>query len=91
MTNEPIATIKAYRRKGGAVVTIERAGRPKHRHCVSLRRYHALREWTLTQPEPRYSSGAWLRNGMTCYLWAAGPEQPRRLRTSDQPGDGRGP
>lgn len=73
-SREPLATIKAYRRKGGAVVTIERAGRPKHRHCVSLRRYHALREWTHTRPKPRYTSGAWLRSGMTVYLW--GPSQP---------------
>ncbi len=45
----PIATITAYRRKGGAVVTVERQGHPPRRYCVSIPRYHALREWAIRQ------------------------------------------
>jgi hypothetical protein len=64
----PVATIKAYRRTGSAVVTIQRNGRPPHRYRVSLRRYHALREWALRCHRWR-TSGAWMRNSMTVSLW----------------------
>jgi hypothetical protein len=67
--NAPVATIKAYRRKGGAVVTVEREGRPPHRHCVTLKRYHALREWAAFGEHPWKTSGAWMRSSMTAYLW----------------------
>lgn len=72
--SEPVATIKAYRRKGGAVVTVQRVGRPKHRYCVSLRRYARLREWTVTQgpafDQPGWrASGAWMRGGIDVALW----------------------
>jgi len=68
---EPIAVVKAYRRTGGAVVTIERVGRPKRRHCVSLKRYNALREWTLAGRHPWRWSGGFMRTSMTAYLWEA--------------------
>ena len=43
-TAVPLASIRAYRRTGGAVVTVERAGRAPHRHRVSHRRYVSLWE-----------------------------------------------
>jgi hypothetical protein len=66
----PLATIRAYRRTGCAIVTIERAGRAPHRHRVSLRRYAALlREWTLTAAARRWrASGAWLRSNIAVSL-----------------------
>ncbi len=72
--SEPVATVKAYRRKGGAVVTVTRAGRPKRRYVVSLRRYAALREWTLTRGpawnRPGWkASGAWMRGSIDVALW----------------------
>lgn len=66
----PIATIRAYRRTGGAIVTVDCPGRPLHRYKVSLRRYHALREWAGSDRHPWHGSGAWLRNSMTACLWA---------------------
>ena len=45
----PLASIRAYRRTGCAIVTIERAGRAPHRHRISLRRYASLREWTISR------------------------------------------
>lgn len=58
----PLATIKAQRRTGHAVVTIERRGR-KRRHRVSLRRYRSFYWWTI-QTCPWRCSGAWLRHGL---------------------------
>jgi len=66
----PVATIRAYRRTGGAVVTVQRKGRPPHRYHVSLRRYHALRQWTAFGSHPWRSSGAWLHSSLTAHLWA---------------------
>jgi hypothetical protein len=66
----PVATIRAYRRTGGAVVTVEREGQPPHRYLVSLRRYHALRQWTAFGTHPWRSSSARLRSSLTAYLWA---------------------
>lgn len=66
---QPFATVRSYRRTGGAVVNIEREGRPTRRYRVSLRRYHALREWTAFGSHPYKTSGAWLRSSMTAYLW----------------------
>ena len=65
----PLATIRAYRRTGGAIITIERQGRPPHRYGVTLRRYHALREWTASGSDPWKTSGAWLKSSMTASLW----------------------
>jgi hypothetical protein len=66
----PAATIKAYRRKGGAVVTVTRPGRPVHRYRVTLRRYHALRQWIAFGKHPWKSSGAWLHSSLNACLWA---------------------
>ncbi len=68
----PIATIKAYRRPGGAVVTIQRQGHPPRRYHVSLKRYHALREWAASRGSR--VSGAWSPSGMAVSLW----ENPSR-------------
>ncbi len=69
-----LATVKAYRRTGGAVVTVDRHGCASHRYVVSLRRYHALREWTLTRAARRWrTSGAWLRSSMVCSIWEVRP------------------
>jgi hypothetical protein len=66
----PLAFIRAYRETGGAVITIERAGRALHRHRVSLRRYARLREWTITRA-PRHwcTSGWWGRTSIAVSLW----------------------
>jgi hypothetical protein len=69
----PFATVRAYRRTGGAVVTVEHHGRSR-RYTVSLSRYHALREWTLTKAARRWrTSGAWLRSSVACFIWEARP------------------
>lgn len=65
---EPVASIRASRRTGHAVVTVTRGGRTC-RYVVSLRRYRALREWTVAGAHPWRSSGAWLRSGLRVYLW----------------------
>lgn len=66
----PLASIRASRRTGHAIVTVERAGRAPHRHRVSLRRYAALREWTLTGAARHWkTSGAWLRSSIAVSLW----------------------
>jgi hypothetical protein len=67
--DEPVATLKAYRRAGSAVVTIERSGRPKHRHCVSLKRYAAFKEWVMFGRRPWRFSGSFMRSSMTAYFW----------------------
>ena len=65
-----LATVRAYRKTGCAIVTVERAGRAPHRHRVSLRRYAALREWTLAAAPRRWkTSGAWLRSSIAVSLW----------------------
>ena len=66
-TCEPIARIKAYRRKGGAVITHVRDGRAS-RHCVSLRRYRAFFRWTNTHC-PWRCTGAWMRHGLDIAVW----------------------
>ena len=82
----PIATIKGYRRTGGAVVTVARQGRPPHRYRVSLRRYHELRGWLLAISRHRWTtSGAYMRSSMTISLWAA-ERDPR----NDFPTNGQG-
>ncbi len=69
-TAVPLASISAYRKTGGAIVTVERAGRAPHRHRVSLRRYAALREWTLAAAPRRWkTSGAWLHSSIAVSLW----------------------
>ena len=67
---QPLASIRAYRRTGCAIVTVERVGRAPRRHRISLRRYAALREWTLTRAARRWrTSGAWLRGSIAVSLW----------------------
>jgi hypothetical protein len=66
-----IAVIKAYRKSGCAIVTIERPGRPRHRYTVSLKRYHALREWCMFGKHPWRRSGGYMRSSFTAYLWPA--------------------
>ncbi len=69
-TAVPLASIRASRRTGCAIVTVERAGRTPHRHRVSLRRYARLRDWTLTAAARRWkTSGAWLRSSIAVSLW----------------------
>ena len=65
-----LASIRAYRKTGGARVTIERQGRTAHRHHISLRRYAALREWTITRA-PRHwrTSGWWGHSSLAVSLW----------------------
>jgi hypothetical protein len=73
-----LASIRAYRKTGGAVVTVERVGRAPHRHRVSLRRSARLREWTLTltRAARRWrTSGAWLRSSSAGSLWV--PKESR--------------
>lgn len=66
----PLASIRAYRRTGCAIVTVERAHRAPHRHRVSLRRYALLRAWTLARAARHWrTSGAWLRSSITVSLW----------------------
>ena len=70
----PLAVIRAYRKTGCAVVLIARAGRASHRHRVSLRRYAALRAWTITRATRRWkTSGALLRGSITVSLWEVLP------------------
>jgi hypothetical protein len=66
----PIATIKGYRRTGGAVVTVARQGRPPHRYSISLKRYRALQKCTAFGNHPWQASGAWMRTSMAVSLWA---------------------
>ena len=78
LTAVPLASIRAYRKTGCAVVTIERAGRAPHRHRVSLRRYALLRKWTITRAaHRRRTSGAWLRGSLTVSLWPQGGCRPQ--------------
>ena len=66
----PVATIRAYRKTGAAVVTVQREGRTPHRYQVSLKRYHALGEWILFGGHPWRTSGGWMRSSMQAALWA---------------------
>jgi hypothetical protein len=67
---QPMATIRAYRRAGVAVVTVERQGRPSRRHHVSLQRYDALRERLAFGRHPWKTSGAYMRSSLTVSIWA---------------------
>ena len=68
----PFASIKAYRKTGGAIVIVERALRTPHRHRVSLRRHASLREWTITRAARRWrTSGYSDRSSFVLTLWSA--------------------
>ncbi|GEM_PF-6136343 len=64
----PLATIRAHRKAGCAIVIVERAGRPPHRYRVLLRRYRSLREWTAFGLHPWRACGAWLRAILIAHL-----------------------
>jgi len=66
---QPVATIKAYRKTGHAVVTIDRQGRTVRRYRVSLRRYNAFRRWTVEMYSTPNASGVWLRSSLTVHVW----------------------
>jgi len=70
MMSAPIATMRGYRRPGGAIVTIERPGESAHRYRVNLRRYAALQKWAAL-PEHGPTSGAWTRSGFSVSFWTA--------------------
>lgn len=74
--NVPFATVKAYRRRGSAAVTVERQDRPPRRYRVSLSRYHALREWLACSGHPWVTSGAYATSSIAVSLWA---KHPKRL------------
>ena len=68
----PLALIRAYRRTGCAIVTVERAHHTPHRHRVSLRRYTLLRAWTITRAPRRWrTSGSSDRSSFALSLWSA--------------------
>ena len=68
----PLATLRAYRRTGGAIVIVERARRAPRRHRISLRRYAALREWTITRAARRWrTSGYSDRSSFVLTPWSA--------------------
>ena len=69
----PIATIRVYRKPGGAVATVERQGRAAHRYRISLKRYQALREWAACGGHRWKTSGAWMRGSMAVWLWEPTP------------------
>lgn len=76
----PVATIKAYRRTGGPVVTVERQGQPPHRYRISLKRYHALRQWAAFGGHPWKTSGSYMRNSLTISLWAGNDSSLNQLQ-----------
>lgn len=47
-----VAAIRAHRKTGGAVVTVERPGEPQRRYQASLKRYQTLRQWTAFGSHP---------------------------------------
>jgi hypothetical protein len=57
-----VATVKGYRRTGGAVVTVTRDGRSR-RYKVTLKRWHALRN-RLNVGLPWRCYGAWSRSSL---------------------------
>ncbi len=68
----PIAVVRAYRKNGCAIVTVERAQRTPHRHRVSLRRYALLRAWTVTRAARLWRTGGCSdRSSFTVSLWSA--------------------
>ena len=68
----PLASIRAYRLTGGAIVTVERAHRAPHRHRVSLRRYALLRAWTITRAARLWRTGGCSdRSSFAVALWEA--------------------
>jgi len=75
----PIATMRGYRKPGGAIVTVERPGGSAHRYRVNLRRYAALRDWA-GRADRGPTSGAWTRNGFAVSFW---PQRAAKEVTED--------
>lgn len=72
LAQKPLAAIRAYRKTGCAIVTVQRAGRAPHRHRISLRRYALLRAWTISHAARRWrTSGWWGRSSIAVSLWSA--------------------
>ena len=72
LARTPLAVIRAYRKTGYAIVTVERAQRTPHRHRVSLRRYALLRAWTVTRAARLWRTGGCSdRSSFTVSLWSA--------------------
>ena len=68
----PLVSIRAYRKTGCAIVTVERAHRAPHRHRVSLRRYALLRAWTITRAARLWRTGGCSdRSSFSVALWEA--------------------
>jgi hypothetical protein len=64
-----IATFRGYRRTGGAVVTVCRAGRI-HRHRVTLRRCTLLRKRTIAHAARHWPTSRWSdRSSIAVSLW----------------------
>ena len=70
----PLVTIRAYRKAGCAVVTVERSS-GKRRYRVTAARYTALKIW-LAQKDTRTVSGAWGSRSFSICIWAATGPQP---------------
>jgi hypothetical protein len=66
LVGTPMATTRASRRTGHAVIAVDRPGRPPHRCRVTLKCYRALREWV----HPWKCSGAWLKSSLNVSFWA---------------------
>ena len=67
----PLAVIRAYRKSGCAIVTVQRAQRTPHRHRVSLRRYALLRAWTVTRAARLWRTGGCSdRSSFAVSLWS---------------------
>lgn len=72
LARTPLAVIRAYRKTGYGIVTVERAHHTPHRHRVSLRRYTLLRAWTITRAPRRWrTSGSSDRSSFALSLWSA--------------------
>lgn len=79
-----VATINAYRRKGSAVITVERQGRAAHRYHVTLKRYHAIRKWAAFVGHRWKSSGSWQRCMYSLCRDVRSSPGPRSVSTSRQ-------
>jgi hypothetical protein len=67
-----LASIRAYRKTGCAIVTVEQRRRTDRRHRISLRRYAAPLEWTIIRAARRWqTSGWWGRSSIAVSLWEA--------------------
>jgi hypothetical protein len=79
----PIATIRAYLCDTYAIIRIRRGLTVRH-HRVSIRRYHAVRNWTAFR-QGAHVSGLWLRDRFTAHIWSEPyfPDLVRRANLSE--------